>query len=69
VQSYELPIKYVNETFPGTYAFSVVIYVADGGNPIPFPGKDYIVLRDVDVVDRNTPIVINTPLVLEAVFY
>ena len=69
MQDYELQIKYGSETFPGTYAFSVVIYVTDGGNPIPFPDKDYIVLRDVDVVDANTPIVIDTPLVLESVFY
>jgi len=67
VQTYELPIRYVNETFPGTYSFSVVIYVADGGNPIPFAGKDMLVFRDVDVVDRNTPIVIGTPLLLELV--
>jgi predicted esterase len=69
VQDYELFIRYGSETFPGTYAFSVVIYVCDGGNPIPFPDKDYIVLRDVDVVDANTPIVIDEPLVLESVFY
>jgi hypothetical protein len=64
-----LPIKYVNETFPGTYAFSVIIYVADGGNPIPFPGKDHIVLRDIYVNDRNTPIAISTPLVMEPIFF
>jgi predicted esterase len=69
VHDYELPIKYVNETFPGTYAFSVVIYVADGGNPIPFPDKDYIVLRDVELTSRNATVVIDTPLVLEVVFY
>lgn len=68
VQSYELPIRYVRETFPGTYAFSVVVYVADGGNPIPLPGKDLLVFRDVDVVDRNTPVVIDTPLLLEFVY-
>ncbi|MFW2403920.1 MAG: alpha/beta hydrolase family esterase [Gammaproteobacteria bacterium] len=68
VQSYEVPIKYVTETFPGTYAFSVVIYVADGGNPIPFPDRDMIVFRDVDVVDRNTPVIIDTPLLMELVF-
>jgi len=69
VKNYELPIKYVNETFPGTYAFSVIIYVADGGNPIPFPGKDHIVLRDIYVNDRNTPIAISTPLVMEPIFF
>jgi len=66
-RSYEVPIRYVTETFPGTYAFSVVIYVADGGNPIPFPGKDLLVFRDVDVIDRNTPVVIDTPLLMELV--
>jgi predicted esterase len=68
VQDYELPIKYGSETFPGTYTFTVVIYVCDGGNPIPFP-QDYMVLHDIDVVDRNTPVIIDTPLVLESVFY
>jgi hypothetical protein len=67
--SYELPIKYVTETFPGTYAFSVVIYVADGGNPIPLPDKDYIVFHDVDVIDRNTPVIIDELLTMEVVFY
>jgi len=64
---YEVPIKYANETFPGTYAIAIVIYVADGGNPIPYVGKDHIVLTDVDVIDRNTPVVIDTPLLLERV--
>jgi predicted esterase len=67
--TYTLPIKYVTETFPGTYAFSVIIYVADGGNPIPFPNKDHIVLRDVDLIDRNTPIIIDQTLDLEAIFF
>jgi predicted esterase len=67
--SYELPIKYVAEEFPGTYAFSIVIYVADGGNPIPLPGKDYIVFHDVDVIDRNTPVIIDDLLTMEVVFY
>ncbi len=69
VQSYVVPIRYVNETFPGTYAFSVIMYVADGGNPIPFPGRDHIVLKDVDVMDRNTPVIIDEVLLLEAVFF
>ena len=69
VVTYELPIKYVTESFPGTYAFSVVIYVADGGNPIPLPGRDHIVFSDVDVVDRGTPVVIDQVLVMEEVFY
>jgi predicted esterase len=69
VVSYEVPIKYVSETFPGTYAFSVVMYVADGGNPIPLPGKDLIVLQDVDVVDRNLPVIIDNVLELETIFF
>jgi len=69
VKSYELPIKYVLETFPGTYAFSVVIYVADGGIPIPRVGKDMLAFHDVDVIDRNTPIVINTTLLMVPVFF
>jgi len=67
VQSYTVPIKYVNETFPGTYAFAISMYVAAGGNPIPFPGRDHIVLKDIDVVDRNLPVVIDETLVLEAI--
>jgi pimeloyl-ACP methyl ester carboxylesterase len=66
---YVVPIRYVTETFPGTYAFSVVMYVAAGGNPIPLPGHDHIVFHDVDVVDRNTPVFIDAVLVLEEVFY
>ena len=69
IRSYDLPIKYGFETFPGTYAFSVVIYVADGGNPIPEPGKDMLVFRDVDVTDRNAPVVIDQPLLMELVFF
>jgi predicted esterase len=65
--SYELPIKYVAETFPGTYSFSIVIYVADGGNPIPLKGKDHLVFRDVDVIDRNTPVIIDELLTMEPV--
>ncbi|UCG72483.1 MAG: hypothetical protein JSV45_14755, partial [Chromatiales bacterium] len=69
VQSYVVPIRYVNETFPGTYAFGIVMYVADGGNPIPFPGRDHIVLKDVDLVDRNTPVFIDEVLVLEPITF
>jgi predicted esterase len=66
--SYKLPIKYVAETFPGTYAFSIVIYVADGGNPIPQSGKDHLVFYDVMVTDRNNPVVIDDVLTMEPVF-
>jgi hypothetical protein len=66
--SYKLPIKYVAQKFPGTYAFSIVIYVADGGIPIPLSGKDYLVFHDVDVIDRNTPVIIDDLLTMEAVF-
>ncbi|MDH3604698.1 MAG: hypothetical protein OEU26_34265, partial [Candidatus Tectomicrobia bacterium] len=69
VHDYVVPIKYRSETFPGTYAFSVVMYVATGGNPIPLAGHDHMVFRDVDVIDRNTPVILDTPLVLEEVFY
>ena len=41
------------------------MYVADGGNPIP--GKDMLVLNDVDVVDKNTPVVIPGILLMELV--
>jgi predicted esterase len=68
-KDYVVPIRYVTETFPGTYAFSVVMYVAAGGNPIPLPGHDHIVFHDVDIVDRNMPVFIDTVLVLEEVFY
>jgi polyhydroxybutyrate depolymerase len=69
IKSYDVPIKYVFETFPGTYAFSVVMYVADGGNPIPKVGKDMLVFHDVDVVDRNTAVIINDLLLMELVFF
>jgi hypothetical protein len=58
----------VAQKFPGTYAFSIVIYVADGGIPIPLSGKDYLVFHDVDVIDRNTPVIIDDLLTMEAVF-
>jgi hypothetical protein len=64
---YTAPIKYANEAFPGTYAFAFLLYVVDGGNPIPFVGKDLIALVDVDVTDRNTPVIIDTPLQLKKV--
>jgi predicted esterase len=67
VKSYVVPIRYINETFPGTYAFAVSMYVAAGGNPIPLPGKDHIVLTDVDVVDRNNPVIIDQTLLLEVI--
>jgi len=66
-QHYKVPIKYANATFPGTYAFAIVIYVANGGNPIPFIGRDLIILTDVDVIARDTPVTIDTPLLLHAV--
>lgn len=66
---YVVPIRYVTETFPGTYAFSVAMYVATGGNPIPLPGHDHILFHDVDLIDRNTPLFIDEVLVLEEVFY
>ena len=66
---YVVPIRYVTETFPGTYAFSVVMYVATGGNPIPLAGHDHMVFYDVDLIDRNTPLFIGEVLVLEEVFY
>lgn len=66
---YTVPIRYVTETFPGTYAFSVVMYVATGGNPIPLAGHDHMVFYDVDLIDRNTPLTIDDVLVLEEVFY
>ncbi len=67
---YEVPVKYANQTvFPGTYSVAILIYVANGGNPIPYVGKDHIVLADVNVIDRNTPVVIDTPLLLNKVFY
>jgi hypothetical protein len=66
---YVVPIRYVTETFPGTYAFSVVMYVATGGNPIPLAGHDHMVFYDVDLIDRNTPLFIDEVLVLEEVFY
>lgn len=66
-QHYQVPIKYANQTFPGTYAIAIVIYVANGGNPIPYNGIDHIVLTDVNVIDRTTPVVIDTPLLLRRV--
>jgi len=66
---YVVPIRYVTETFPGTYAFSAVMYVATGGNPIPLAGHDHMVFYDVDLIDRNTPLFIDEVLVLEEVFY
>jgi hypothetical protein len=69
VQSYVVPIRYAGLGIPGTYAFGIVMYVADGGNPIPFPGRDHIVLKDVNVVDRNTPVIIDEVLLLEAVVF
>jgi predicted esterase len=66
-QHYEVPIKYTNQTFPGTYAFAIVIYVANGGNPIPFNGVDHIILTDVNVVDRNTMVEIVPELLLHPV--
>ena len=66
-QRYEVPIKYANQTFPGTYAFAIVIYVANGGNPIPFVGRDHIVLTDVNVVDRSTKVEIVPELLLHPV--
>lgn len=41
----------------------------DGGNPVPFPGRDRIMLIDVDFIDRNTSVIIDEVLLLEAVFY
>ena len=65
---YVVPIKWGDQTvFPGTYAIAIVMYVVDGGNPIPAVLKDHIVLFDVDVTDRNTPVVIDTPLLLQRV--
>ena len=65
---YEVPIKFANEAFPGTYTFAILMYVANGGNPIPYSGRDHIFLTDVNVTDRNAPLVIDTPLLLEPVF-
>lgn len=64
---YTVPIKYANQTFPGTYAFAFLVYVANGGNPIPYVGRDLIALVDVNVVDRNAPVIIDTPLQLSKV--
>lgn len=69
VRRYVVPIRYVSETFPGTYAFAISMYVAAGGNPIPFPGRDHIVLTDVTVVDRNTPVIIDEVLLLEVISF
>jgi polyhydroxybutyrate depolymerase len=62
-RSYQFPISYVSETFPGTYAFSVIIYF-DGGGPIPLGGRDYMVFYDVDLIDRNLAVTIDEVLEL-----
>lgn len=67
VVSYEIPIRWGNQIFPGTYAFNVTMYVADGGNPIPLSGKDMLVFHDISPVDANTPVVVTDTLLMELV--
>lgn len=68
-RSYEIPIRYQDfggaVTFPGTYTLNVVIYVEGGSFPIPAAGVDHTLFVDVDLVDRNTPVVVPGVLTLE----
>ena len=65
--SYVLPIKYITETFPSTYAFSVVIYVEEGGNPIPTEGKDHMAFVDYNFTGKNTPVTFPDTILMEVV--
>lgn len=67
--TYQVPITYVNEMFPGSYTGVILVYVTTGGKPIPFPGLDHLVLVDLELPDANTPVIIDGVMTLEPVNY
>lgn len=70
-QTYTVPAKIFSSSdatpLPGTYAVSIAAYVTGGGFPTPVAGVDHMAFRDVRIVDRTTPIVIEDMFDLEPV--
>jgi len=56
---YVVPIKYGALPIPGTYSIQVAVYVEGGGFPTPVAGIDHIAVRDVEILDATTPVVID----------
>lgn len=70
-RSYTVPVELFNSSptapLPGTYALSIAVYVTGGGFPTPIAGIDHIVFRDVEIIDKTTPIVVEEVLTVEPV--
>lgn len=70
-QSYQVDVQLFQSSpetpIPGIYSVAIVAYVVGGGFPSPLPGIDHIVLHDVEITNRRSPIVIEEILTLEVV--
>ncbi len=67
VQSYEnvpiaLPANSATTPLPGTYTLSISAFVEGGSFPIPATGIDHIALKEVEIQDQFSPIIVEEVL-------